>query len=420
MSGVLFVAYGLWCLVRTAPSPAGPKPGAALAAGWRWASPRMAPILSAGILFLVIWAAMYTAFGKYPGDWLAIPKAVKYWMGQHAIARIPGPWWYYFPQLVYYDTAILFAAAFAFRARDWRSRPAAADAPGRDAAPRGVRRAPRLEAGDRRPGRAHRGRRLRRRIRDRRLGPQASARVDAFALPAVRRVLGRRLARDLRVGPRESALADGPSAPAPHDPRRPRRREALGGAPPALRARGARGGRLPAGREHVGRVSRGLPVRGPRRRESARTRGDAGVRPDVERSRALPAGRRSGERARPRRAERRHRRRRSRVAADLVPAGRADRVGLPHRAGRDARHHRGLGRRGRARETARREVRRPPRPDPRMVVPGDARKRTERRARPSATWPASGSLTRSGARSGRRTRPCTSARISAAAACSSR
>ena len=123
MTGVLFVTYGLWCLVRTAPSPAGPKPGAALAAAWRWTAPRIAPILSAGILFLVIWAAMYTAFGKYPGDWLAIPKAVKYWMGQHAIARIPGPWWYYFPQLVYYDTAILFAAAFAFRARDWRSDP---------------------------------------------------------------------------------------------------------------------------------------------------------------------------------------------------------------------------------------------------------------------------------------------------------
>ena len=79
---------------------------------------------------------MYTAFGKYPGDWLAIPKAVKYWMGQHAIARIPGPWWYYFPQLAYYDTAILVAALFAFRWRDWRSRPAAAHDARVDAAAR--------------------------------------------------------------------------------------------------------------------------------------------------------------------------------------------------------------------------------------------------------------------------------------------
>ena len=60
---------------------------------------------------------MYSAFGKYPGDWLAIPKAVKYWMGQHAIARIPGPWYYYFPQLFYYETGIFFAAFFAFRVR---------------------------------------------------------------------------------------------------------------------------------------------------------------------------------------------------------------------------------------------------------------------------------------------------------------
>ena len=75
-----------------------------------WSRSRLTPILSAAILFLVIWATMYTAFGKYPGDWLAIPKAVKYWMGQHSIARIPGPWYYYFPQLAYYDTAILLAA----------------------------------------------------------------------------------------------------------------------------------------------------------------------------------------------------------------------------------------------------------------------------------------------------------------------
>ena len=123
MTGVLFVAYGLWCLIRTAASPAGPKPVAAVSAGLRWTFARLAPVISAGLLFLVIWSAMYTAFGKYPGDWLAIPKAVKYWMGQHAIARIPGPWWYYFPQLVYYDTAILVAAVFAFRWRDWRSDP---------------------------------------------------------------------------------------------------------------------------------------------------------------------------------------------------------------------------------------------------------------------------------------------------------
>ncbi len=72
-------------------------------------------------MFLFLWALLYSAFGRYPGDWLAIPKAVKYWMGQHAIARIPGPWYYYFPQLLFYETATVLAAAFAFRG--WKRDP---------------------------------------------------------------------------------------------------------------------------------------------------------------------------------------------------------------------------------------------------------------------------------------------------------
>jgi uncharacterized protein (TIGR03663 family) len=123
MTGVLFVAYGLWCLVRGLGSPLGPRPRAALRNGFDWTWKHLVPIVTAGVLFLVIWATMYTAFGKYPGDWLAIPKAVKYWMGQHAIARIPGPWYYYFPQLAYYDTAILLAACFAFPWKEWRRDP---------------------------------------------------------------------------------------------------------------------------------------------------------------------------------------------------------------------------------------------------------------------------------------------------------
>ncbi len=123
MTGVLFVGYGLWCLVRTATSPAGPSLGQQISRTLAWIRSHWLSVLSAGVLFLIIWVTMYTAFGKHPGDWWAIDKAVKYWMGQHAIARIPGPWWYYFPQLAYYDTAILLAAAFAFRWSDWKSDP---------------------------------------------------------------------------------------------------------------------------------------------------------------------------------------------------------------------------------------------------------------------------------------------------------
>jgi uncharacterized protein (TIGR03663 family) len=123
MTGVLLVAYGVWCIVRGTGTPDGPRPVAAVRSGLSWTFGRLAPIVSAAILFLVIWAGMYSAFGKYPGDWLAIPKAITYWMGQHSIARIPGPWYYYFPQLAFYDTAICFAALFAFSRRDWKTDP---------------------------------------------------------------------------------------------------------------------------------------------------------------------------------------------------------------------------------------------------------------------------------------------------------
>ena len=116
MTGVLFVAYGAWALVERVALAKGRK-GAlaeALRATAGWVRARILPIATAALVFLAIWVLMYTAFGKYPKDWLAIPKAIKYWMGQHSIARIPGPWYYYLPQLLYYETTIVFAACFAF------------------------------------------------------------------------------------------------------------------------------------------------------------------------------------------------------------------------------------------------------------------------------------------------------------------
>ena len=123
MTGVLFVLYGIWCILRGLGVSGGMRPAAAVHNAINWVRARWSPILSAAILFMVIWAGTYSAFGKYPGDWLAIPKAIKYWMGQHSIARIPGPWYYYFPQLVFYDTAIVFAAIFAFSWRQWSRDP---------------------------------------------------------------------------------------------------------------------------------------------------------------------------------------------------------------------------------------------------------------------------------------------------------
>jgi uncharacterized protein (TIGR03663 family) len=112
MTGVLFVIFGIWLLAERVMAR---KPGAATAFEdvvdvTEWTFARWRPFVTAGIVFLVIWTTMYTAFFRYPGDWFAIPKAVKYWIGQHSIARIPGPWYYYFPQLAYYETAICLAA----------------------------------------------------------------------------------------------------------------------------------------------------------------------------------------------------------------------------------------------------------------------------------------------------------------------
>ncbi len=123
MTGVLFVAYGVWALVERVARAKGNRRALAeaLAVTARWIRAHIVPLLTAGLVFLSIWALLYSAFGKYPQDWLAIPKAVKYWMGQHSIARIPGPWYYYVPQLLYYETAIVFAAIFAFRRRETRS-----------------------------------------------------------------------------------------------------------------------------------------------------------------------------------------------------------------------------------------------------------------------------------------------------------
>lgn len=117
MTGVLFVVFAVWALAERVARAKGRKGALAesITAAVRWIRGRILPLATAALVFLGIWALAYSAFGKYPKDWLAIPKAVKYWMGQHSIGRIPGPPWYYIPQLLYYETSIVFASLFAFR-----------------------------------------------------------------------------------------------------------------------------------------------------------------------------------------------------------------------------------------------------------------------------------------------------------------
>jgi uncharacterized protein (TIGR03663 family) len=130
MTGVLFVVFGLWHLAeRIFSAPKGaPSILPAVREAGGWVQRRWTAFATAAAVFLTIWVVFYSAFLRYPEDvslknWLAIRKAVTYWMGQHAIARIPGPWYYYFPQLLYYETAVCLAALLVLWQRPFRRDP---------------------------------------------------------------------------------------------------------------------------------------------------------------------------------------------------------------------------------------------------------------------------------------------------------
>ncbi len=73
------------------------------------------PVLSSLILFALIWLVFYTSFFSHPEKWNAVSGALSYWLGQHEIQRIGGPWWYYFPHLFFYEALIFIPAVlFAF------------------------------------------------------------------------------------------------------------------------------------------------------------------------------------------------------------------------------------------------------------------------------------------------------------------
>lgn len=72
------------------------------------------PLITSGILFTIVWAVLYSSFftnEKYTRNLIGpATDAIRYWMGQHAIKRIGGPWWYYVPQLSLYEPLIFFPA----------------------------------------------------------------------------------------------------------------------------------------------------------------------------------------------------------------------------------------------------------------------------------------------------------------------
>ncbi len=65
------------------------------------------PIITSLIIFLVVCLTFYTSIFTHPENWNPVRRALEYWIGQHTIKRIGGPWWYYFPQLIAYEPVIL-------------------------------------------------------------------------------------------------------------------------------------------------------------------------------------------------------------------------------------------------------------------------------------------------------------------------
>ena len=102
MTGVLFVAYGVWCLSSEAPPRAdGPRPVQAVRPRSLWVLRAVVPIVSAAhALPRHLGRACTRPSGGTRATGSRFRRPIKYWMGQHTIARIPGPWYYYFPQLV--------------------------------------------------------------------------------------------------------------------------------------------------------------------------------------------------------------------------------------------------------------------------------------------------------------------------------
>ena len=64
------------------------------------------PLITSAAIFVAIWATLYSSFFTHMEKALAIGDAIEYWSGQHDIKRIGGPWWYYVPQLLFYEPLI--------------------------------------------------------------------------------------------------------------------------------------------------------------------------------------------------------------------------------------------------------------------------------------------------------------------------
>lgn len=68
------------------------------------------PLFTGSALFLVVWVTFYSSLGAHMEKVNGVTPALQYWLGQHDIQRIGGPWYYYFPDLFIYEQLIFVGA----------------------------------------------------------------------------------------------------------------------------------------------------------------------------------------------------------------------------------------------------------------------------------------------------------------------
>jgi uncharacterized protein (TIGR03663 family) len=98
---VVALRDGVWASIRKA---------------FLWIDRYRVAVGTAILWFLIITLTLFTVFFVHPEDWAFPVKAVRYWLHQHEIQRVGGPWFYHLPRLALYEFLPI-AAALAWVVR---------------------------------------------------------------------------------------------------------------------------------------------------------------------------------------------------------------------------------------------------------------------------------------------------------------
>jgi uncharacterized protein (TIGR03663 family) len=117
LTGFIF-ANALWLVglarLENASPPLAQRASRWAGAVWRWLRASWIPLATATVIALTIALVLYTSLLTHPEEWNATARALQYWWGQHEKQRIGGPWWYYLPLEVGYESLIFVPAVLTF------------------------------------------------------------------------------------------------------------------------------------------------------------------------------------------------------------------------------------------------------------------------------------------------------------------